>query len=160
MNFYNNTENLIKSKGFKIISKDFERPWGGFLVIDEDQAQDFSNQFFKGLDVATLKIGGKLSPKILIVKPKARLSWQYHYRRIEIWRIFKGECGIIRSDTDMENQMKIYNEGDQIKLKQGERHRLIGLDEYCLVAEIWQHTDGYNPSNEEDIVRVQDDFGR
>ena len=94
------------------------------------------------------------------MKPKARLSWQYHHRRAEIWRVFKGECGIIRSDTDIENQMKIYNEGDQIKLKQGERHRLIGLDEYCLVAEIWQHTDKNNPSNEEDIVRVQDDFGR
>ena len=51
MSFYIETENLVKSKGFKIISKDFERPWGGFLVIDEDQAQDFSNQFFKGLDV-------------------------------------------------------------------------------------------------------------
>ena len=160
MNYYLETEELIKSKGFNIISKDFERPWGGFLVIDESQAQDFSNQFFKGLDVKTLKIGGKLSPKILIIKPKARLSWQYHHRRAEIWRVFKGECGIIRSDTDMENQMKIYNEGDQIKLKQGERHRLIGLDKYCLVAEIWQHTDKNNPSNEEDIVRVQDDFGR
>ena len=107
MSFYNNTEDLIKSKGFKVISKDFERPWGGFLVIDESQAKDFSNQFFKGLDVQTLKIGGKLSPKILIVKPKARLSWQYHHRRAEIWRVFKGECGIIKSDTDMENQMKI-----------------------------------------------------
>ncbi len=160
MSFYNNTENLIKAKGFKVISKDFERPWGGFLVIDESQAQDFSNQFFKGLNVQTLKIRGKLSPKILIVKPKARLSWQYHQRRAEIWRVFKGECGIVRSDTDMENQMKIYNEGDQIKLEQGERHRLIGLEEYCLVAEIWQHTDKNNPSNEEDIVRIQDDFGR
>jgi mannose-6-phosphate isomerase len=160
MNYYLELEELIKSKGFNIISKDFERPWGGFLVIDESQAQDFSNQFFKGLNVQTLKIRGKLSPKILIVKPKARLSWQYHQRRAEIWRVFKGECGIIRSDTNMENQMKIYNEGDQIKLKQGERHRLIGLEEYCLVAEIWQHTDKNNPSNEEDIVRIQDDFGR
>ena len=90
MNFYKDTEDLIKSKGFRVISKDFERPWGGFLVIDESQAQEFSNQFFKALDVQTLKIGGKLSPKILIVKPKARLSWQYHYRRAEIWRVFKG----------------------------------------------------------------------
>ena len=40
---------LVKSKGFEIISKDFERPWGGFLVIEESQAQDFSNQFFKGI---------------------------------------------------------------------------------------------------------------
>ena len=160
MSFYIETENLIKSKGFKIVSKDFERPWGGFLVIDEDQAQDFSNQFFKGMDVETLKIGGKLSPKILIVKPKVRLSWQYHHRRAEIWRVFKGECGIIRSDTNKENEMKTYGKGDQIKLKQGERHRLIGLEDFCLVAEIWQHIDKNNPSNEEDIVRVQDDFGR
>ena len=56
--------------------------------------------------------------------------------------------------------MKIYREGDQITLKQGERHRLIGLDNYGVVAEIWQHTDKNNPSDEEDIVRVQDDFGR
>ena len=64
----------IESLGFSIISKDFERPWGGFLVIDEMQAQDLSNKFFEGLDVNTLKIGGKLSPKILIVKPESRLS--------------------------------------------------------------------------------------
>ena len=160
MNYFTQTEELIKSKGFKITSKDFERPWGGFLVIEENQAQDFYNQFFKGIDVDSLKISEKLSPKILIVKPNARLSWQYHHRRAEIWRVYKGECGIIRSKTDKENEMKTYVEGDQIKLKQGERHRLIGLDDYCLVAEIWQHTDINNPSNEEDIVRVQDDFGR
>jgi hypothetical protein len=29
-----------------------------------------------------------------------------------------------------------------------------------LVAEIWQHTDPENPSDEDDIVRVSDDFGR
>jgi hypothetical protein len=33
-------------------------------VIDESQAQYFSNKFFGGLDVNTLRIGGKLSPKI------------------------------------------------------------------------------------------------
>ena len=160
MYYFTRTEELIKSKGFKITSKDFERPWGGFLVIEESQAQDFFNQFFKGIDFDSLKISEKLSPKILIVKPNARLSWQYHRRRAEIWRVYKGDCGITRSETDKENEMKTYVEGDQIQLKQGERHRLIGLDDYCLVAEIWQHTDINNPSNEEDIVRVQDDFGR
>jgi hypothetical protein len=44
----------IESFGFTVVSHDFERPWGGFLVIDETQAQDFSNKFFEGLDV---KIG-------------------------------------------------------------------------------------------------------
>ena len=150
----------IESLGFIVIAQDFERPWGAFLVIEEAQAQAFSNYFFKGLDVNTLKIGGKLSPKILMVQPKARLSWQYHNRRAEIWQIYKGSAGIIRSNTDQENPMKIYSEGSQIVLLKGERHRLIGLDDFCVVAEIWQHTDANHPSDEDDIVRVQDDFGR
>ena len=77
----------IESFGFNVVSLDFERPWGGFLVIDESQAQDFSNKFFEGIDVNTLKIGGKLSPKILTVKQNTRLSWQYHNRRAEIWQV-------------------------------------------------------------------------
>jgi len=158
--YFTEIKNKIESLGFSVISYDFERPWGGFLVIKESQAQQFSNQFFKGLDVNTLKIGGKLSPKILIVKPAVKLSWQYHNRRAEIWQVFKGSAGIIRSNTDAENEMKTYSEGDQIVLQQGERHRLIGLDDYCVVAEIWQHTDADHPSDEEDIIRVQDDFGR
>ena len=133
---------------------------GVFLVIDESQAQEFSNKFFKGLDVNNLKISGKLSPKILIVKPEARLSWQYHNRRAEIWQVYKGAAGIIISNSDVESEMEIYNESDQIILQQGERHRLIGLDDYCVVAEIWQHTGANHPSDEEDIIRVQDDFGR
>jgi mannose-6-phosphate isomerase len=157
---YNEIKKQIESFGFNVVSHDFERPWGGFLVIDETQAQNFSNKFFKGLDVNTLKIGGKLSPKILVVKPEARLSWQYHNRRAEIWQIYKGSAGIVRSDSDEENDMKIYNVGDQIVLEQGERHRLIGLDDYCVVAEIWQHTVTRHPSDEDDIIRVQDDFGR
>lgn len=159
-NYYSEIEETIKSFGFTIKSYDFERPWGGFLVIDETQAQEFSNKFFEGLDVNTLKIGGKLSPKILIVKAAARLSWQYHNRRAEIWQVYKGTAGIIRSDSDEENEMGVYSEGDQIILKQGERHRLIGLNETSVVAEIWQHTDVTHPSDEDDIIRIQDDFGR
>ena len=78
-----------------------------------------------------------MCPKILIVKPNARLSWQYHNRRAEIWQVYKGSAGIIKSDTDIENEMVVYNEGDQLVLKQGERHRLIGLNETSVVAEIW-----------------------
>jgi len=157
---YQEIKKKIESFGFNVVSHDFERPWGGFLVIDETQAQEFSNKFFEGLDINTLKIGGKLSPKILIVKPAARLSWQYHNRRAEIWQVFKGSAGIIRSNSDVENEMEVYNEGDQIVLQQGERHRLIGLNEASVVAEIWQHTDATYPSDEDDIIRVQDDFGR
>ena len=150
----------IESFGYRITNYDFDRPWGGFLVIQEKQAQKFSNQFFEGIAIDKLKIGGKLSPKILVVNPKARLSWQYHHRRAEIWRVYKGTVGIIRSNDDNQKPFTALNEGDQVRLKQGERHRLIGLEKQALVAEIWQHTDPKNPSNEEDIVRLQDDFGR
>ena len=160
MNYFKKIENEITGKGFKIISKDFERPWGGFLVIDESQAQDFANIFFDGINVETLKIRGKLSPKILIVSPNSKLSWQYHDRRAEIWRVFKGKVGISRSFDNIEKPVKILNEKDQIKLKKGERHRLIGLDDYAVISEIWQHTDPNHPSDEDDIVRLSDDYGR
>jgi mannose-6-phosphate isomerase len=45
-------------------------------------------------------------------------------------------------------------------LKQGERHSLIEIDDYAVIAEIWQHSDLNHPSNEDDIVRIQDDFVR
>jgi len=68
--------------------------------------------------------------------------------------------GVIRSETDEEGPLETYEKGDSIRLKQGERHRLVGLDDWGVLAEIWQHTDAANPSDEDDIVRVQDDFGR
>ena len=160
MDYLHKIENEIADLGFEIISKDFERPWGGFLVIKENQAQEFSDKFFEGINVQSLKIGGKLSPKILIVKPHSKLSWQYHHRRAEIWRVYKGRVGVSRSMNDKQNPKIILNQKDQIKLKQGERHRLIGLDDYAVISEIWQHTDPENPSNEDDIVRISDDYGR
>ena len=149
----------IESYGFTVVAKDFERPWGAFIVIEEEQSQDFANRFFDGIDVNTLRVEGKLSPKILIVKPEARLSWQYHHRRAEIWQVYKGEVGIIRSDDDIEGELVRFGEREQVRLAQGERHRLIGLEDYGIVAEIWQHT-YWIPSDEDDIVRVQDDFKR
>ena len=149
----------IESYGFTIVAKDMMRPWGAFLVIKEEQAQEFANRFFDGIDVNTLRVEGKLSPKILIVKPGARLSWQYHHRRAEIWQVYKGTVGIVRSANDTEGELVRFKEGEQVRLAQGERHRLVGLEDYGIVAEIWQHTDSV-PSDEEDIVRVQDDFKR
>jgi len=160
MNYFTKIQKEVEDLGFKILSKDFNRPWGGFLVIDENQSQEFSNKFFSGIDVNTLKIGGKLSPKILIVKPHSKLSWQYHHRRAEIWRVYKGKVGVSRSMNDIQNPKTILNEKDQITLKQGERHRLIGLEDYAVISEIWQHTDPNHPSDENDIVRISDDYGR
>jgi len=157
--FFNGIRLELISLGFKITAADLERPWGAFYYIDERQAQAFADHFFNGLDVEDLRIEGKLSPKILMVKPKVKLSWQYHNRRAEIWQVYKGTVGVIQSETDVENEMQTYRSGAQIKLNQGVRHRLVGLDDYGVVAEIWQHTDAV-PSDEEDIIRVQDDYGR
>jgi mannose-6-phosphate isomerase len=151
---------LLSDSNLNIVSFDINRPWGGFFVFAEEQVQEFSNQYFADLDVSTLKRGGSLSPKIIIVAPKKRLSWQYHLRRAEIWRVIQGQVGVKRSADDKEGGLKILNVGDTITLQQGERHRLIGLDDYAVIAEIWQHTDADHPSDEDDIVRVQDDFGR
>lgn len=150
----------LEVQGFEILQMDLQRPWGGFFVIKEDQAQKFSDTYFSGIVVDQLKISGKLSPKVLIVAPQTRLSWQYHLRRAEIWQVMSGTVGVISSFTDQEGELKEYHPGDQIVLKQGERHRLVGLEEWGVVAEIWQHTYASNPSDESDIVRVQDDFGR
>ena len=157
--FYKTVKKELESIGFNITDSDLQRPWGGFFYVDENQAQDFSNYFFDGLDVNTLKIEGKLSPKILMVRPNVKLSWQYHNRRAEIWQVYQGTVGLVQSTTDIETEMKSYGPGNQIKLDQGIRHRLVGLDNYGVVAEIWQHTDSV-PSDEDDIIRVQDDFGR
>ena len=153
-------EKKVKELGFRINSKDFNRPWGGFLVIDENQSDKFIKCFFENLDMTLITKGFKLSPKILIVKPFSRLSWQYHFRRSEIWKVFEGEVAVVRSENDNEQPEKVFSKGSLITLKQGERHRLIGLNDFGVVAEIWQHTDVNNPSDENDIVRIQDDYGR
>lgn len=157
--FYRTVLSELEHLGFRVVARDFDRPWGGFLVIDEDQAQAFADQFFDRLNVQNLRIDGKLSPKILMVNPKARLSWQYHHRRAEIWQVVRGAVGIILSDDDVQGPLVEFNEGDKVRIAQGERHRLIGLADFGVVAEIWQHTEEV-PSDEDDIVRVQDDFNR
>jgi len=150
----------LKNQGFRIDFYDLKRPWGGFIVVDENQAQEFADLYFDGLDVEPLRIGGKLSPKILLVKPEARLSWQYHHRRAETWRVVEGPVGVVRSATDEEGALVSYEAGETIVLEKGERHRLIGLENWGVVAEFWQHTDPDHPSDEDDIVRVQDDYAR
>ncbi|MFN0083631.1 MAG: hypothetical protein ACKVOM_14075 [Ferruginibacter sp.] len=151
---------FIADKRLGIVSQDDARPWGGFFVIDENDADKFIAAFFPHLTKEELTITGKLSPKILVVAPNKRLSWQYHHRRAEIWKLIGGNAAVMMSHTDEENEIIHLNMADIIELKQGERHRLIGTQGWGIVAEIWRHTDINSPSDEDDIVRVQDDFGR
>lgn len=157
---FQKTEEQLTSQGFKIVDQDFERPWGGFFVIDEAQAQKFIAAYFDDVVMSEANISGRLSPKILLVEPEKRLSWQYHHRRAEMWQVVEGPVGVIRSITDEQKEVKEYQAGDLITLKQGERHRLVGLENWGIVAEIWQHVYSDHPSNEKDIVRIEDDFGR
>ena len=157
---FENVTEYLHFKNFKINKQDNMRPWGGFFVIEETESEKFIKLYFPHLTKEELNISGKLSPKILVVAPNKRLSWQYHHRRAEIWKLIGGVAAVVISDTDEEKETRQLNIGDIIQLKQGERHRLVGLEGWGIIAEIWQHTDTENPSDEEDIVRVQDDFGR
>jgi len=151
---------ILKKENFTVIKQDQTRPWGGFFVIEESQANAFAAKFFPHLKMSEIQITNKLSPKILVVAPNKRLSWQFHHRRAEIWKVIGGTVGVKTSNTDEEGEIQELSVGKFIQLDKGERHRLIGLDSWGIVAEIWQHTDPENPSDEDDIVRLQDDFGR
>ncbi len=156
---FSEIQSLLDKSSLEVSNIDKERPWGGFFVIEETDAEKFIKQFFPDLNKSEL-LKGKLSPKILLVAPNKKLSWQYHFRRSEIWKLIQGTAAVVTSDTDIENETLYLNKGDIITLKKGERHRLVGLNEWGIVAEIWVHTDANHPSDEEDIVRLQDDFGR
>lgn len=160
MDIFKQVETQLRDHGYDFERTDFERPWGGFFVIEESQAPQFIKEYFPGMSSDDLIGGRKVSPKILLVAPNKRLSWQYHHRRSEVWRVVDGTVGIMRSDTDEQTEVQTYSPGDSVTLYKGERHRLIGLDGWGVVAEIWQHTDPEHPSDESDIVRLQDDFGR
>ena len=70
----------------RIRYKDMTRPWGGFFVIEEEDAEAFIKQFFNHLTKEQLTISGKLSPKFLLVEPGKKLSWQYHHRRADVYQ--------------------------------------------------------------------------
>lgn len=141
---------------FTVESFDINRPWGGFFCIDKKDVKLFVYQYFK----INIDISRPLSPKILIINPGKRISWQYHCRRKEIWIVLEGPVGVMKSPSNDETSVIIHQKDDMIFIDKEERHRLIGLENHGIVAEIWDHVDPNNLSNENDIIRVQDDFHR
>jgi len=150
----------LKQHGLRIAHEDLSRPWGGFFVVDNHQAKSFADVFFPEESWEELGRFEVLSPKILMVAPHHRLSWQYHHRRSEIWKCISDSVQVITSGDDIERNTHKLIKGEIIRLQQGERHRLVGADNWGVVAEIWQHTNTAHPSDEEDIVRVKDDYNR
>jgi mannose-6-phosphate isomerase len=151
---------ILLSRDFKLIDIDPLRPWGFFLSVDEDQTDDFIKEFYDGVELKGIDTNLPLRPKFLGIEPGKRLSWQYHHRRAEIWHCLAGKFELVTSDTDEEDKHQNVHAGQVVNMPQGMRHRGVGLGGWALIAEIWQHTEPDNPSNEDDIVRVQDDFGR
>lgn len=151
--------------GCTVVETVVDKPWGAMVRLDTKDADSFIKLFFPKLtpDEARLgKSGVELSPKFLLVSPKQRLSWQLHHRRAECWSYITD--GAYYKSTDPENMGEMIHAkpSDIVQMKQGECHRLVGDngDNYTLVAEIWQHTDPEHPSDEDDTVRLQDDYKR
>ena len=153
----------LESSGYDVVEVETQKPWGAYLRIEGAQADAFVEEFFEGLSPTEARRGNpdaELSPKILIVAPGERLSWQYHYRRAERWK-FLTEGSYNKSMTDEPGDARRAVSGDVVQFDKSERHRLNGLASgYVIVAEIWQHVDAENPSDEADIVRLIDDYKR
>lgn len=155
---------LHEDMGYDFFEVNDTKPWGAYFRIVDEQADQFVEQFFPGLSPEEARMGREgveLSPKWLLVAPGQRLSWQYHDRRAERWHCLAGHGGYHKSMTDDQGELVAFNPGDIVQFETGERHRLVGgRDGYLLVAEIWQHTDPGNLSEEEDIIRLADDYKR
>ncbi|MDO8618633.1 MAG: hypothetical protein Q7R49_01665 [Candidatus Daviesbacteria bacterium] len=77
----------IESSGYKITEENLERPWGGYFRISDSQIDKFTQEYFSTTNLP--ENAANLSPKIMVLAPNTRLSWQVHERRDEIWRVVK-----------------------------------------------------------------------
>lgn len=153
----------IKGCGYTTTEINDDKPWGAYFRFGQKDTTRFLQEFFPGSivmdNIANSKNIG-LSIKILLVDPGQGLSWQYHNKRSEVWA-FITNGGYKRSMNDKEGLLQNATRGDVVQFAAAERHRLVGVDDgYTLVAEIWQHSDLKDLSNEEDIVRLIDDYSR
>jgi len=108
-----------------------DRPWGSFEhLVDEDYCK----------------------VKRIIVKPGERLSYQYHNKRSECWVIVQGQATMT-----LDGQVFIYDTGELIDIPVGTKHRVWNRTEDELIF-IETQTGTY--FGEDDIVRIDDDYGR
>ena len=113
------------------------RPWGSFEnLLDEEYCK----------------------VKRLIVKPRQRLSSQYHHKRSECWVVVQGTATINLEQTNSYLTEHIHGTpGDVIKIPVGTIHRLKNDTKEDLII-IETQTGTY--FGEDDIVRLKDDYGR
>ena len=108
-----------------------QRPWGTFTVLDE---------------------GDGFKVKRIEVLPGKRLSYQKHAQRAEHWVVVQGTAKITLDDRDV-----IVEAGQAVDIAIGAAHRVENPGHETLVF-IEVQRGGY--LGEDDIVRLQDDFGR
>ena len=108
-----------------------ERPWGSYLVLDED---------------TSYKI------KRIEVKPGERLSLQMHHHRSEHWIVVSGTALVTCGD-----QQKVVNVNESTFIPIGQNHRLENPGKIALVI-IEVQSGEY--LGEDDIVRFDDDYDR
>ncbi|MGB9169935.1 MAG: phosphomannose isomerase type II C-terminal cupin domain [Nitrososphaeraceae archaeon] len=87
--------------------------------------------------------------KLIYVNANSRLSLQYHQHRREFWKIIKGSA-VIEIDG---KELKL-KENETINIPLGARHRIKALED-CIILEI-----SYGNFDENDIVRIEDDYNR
>jgi len=107
------------------------RPWGTFNVLDEGE---------------TFKV------KRIEVLPGKRLSYQKHSQRAEHWVVVQGEAKVTLDARDI-----VVKTGEAIDIAIGSAHRVENPGDQLLVF-IEVQRGSY--LGEDDIVRLQDDFGR
>lgn len=107
------------------------RPWGTFTVLDE---------------------GESFKVKRIEVLPGKRLSYQKHAQRAEHWIVVKGTAKVTLDDDDV-----ILAPGQSIDIAVDVAHRVENPGNEALVF-IEVQRGSY--LGEDDIVRLQDDFGR
>ncbi len=108
-----------------------ERPWGSFTVLDE---------------------GDGFKVKRIEVLPSKRLSYQKHAHRAEHWFVIKGTAQVTLND-----EIIIVECGEAIDIPLGAAHRVENQGTEKMVF-IEVQRGSY--LGEDDIVRLQDDFGR
>jgi len=108
-----------------------QRPWGTFTVLDE---------------------GRDFKVKRIEVFPGKRLSYQKHAQRAEHWVVVQGTANVT-----IDNQEVVLEAGQAIDIAIGAAHRVENPGEQTLLFIEVQRGDYLG---EDDIVRLQDDFGR
>ena len=120
----------MNKKNTKYLEHDV-RPWGEYIVIES--RRDFK---IKKIDIL----------------PGQRLSYQFHKGRSETWVIIQGKARVTIDGIET-----THHKGDTIIIPKKAKHRIESLSKINLVFIEIQTGDYFD---EDDIIRIQDDYNR